>query len=381
MRIAFIHDCIYPYRKGGGEVRIKYLSELLVKAGHEVVLVGMKDWQGPDVKVIKQGITAIGICEGLDLYTESGHRTISDALRFSRACTPKNLTDLVGRVDLIEANNIPYVHLWNVQNWAKEMDVPMLVTWHEFYGYEHWKTERTMPVAWGTTIFEKYTTTLGDGIIAVSERTKRRLIERGVKEYRISVVNGGIDVSHIAKTPLEGSNSDLFYAARLVGIKRVDLLLLATAISQKSLKRPLKVIITGDGPLKSELEALADNLGVDAEFTGFLPSLENVWGRMKKSKVMVHTSEREGFGFAALEAMACGLPVVTTDEDTTSINMFIDNGKNGYVCEPTPRSIADGIIKALNHADDMITNCKATASAFSWQQSAEELQRVYKAAV
>ena len=48
MKIAFVYDVIYPYVKGGVEKRIRELAVRLSSRGHDVHIVGMKYWEGPD---------------------------------------------------------------------------------------------------------------------------------------------------------------------------------------------------------------------------------------------------------------------------------------------------------------------------------------------
>lgn len=380
MKIAIIHDCIYPWRKGGGEVRNHHLSRQLAKMGHEVLLVGMKDWDGPDRRELEPGITAVGISVGLALYDQTGKRSLYDAISFAQACAPERLDELVGKVDIVEANNIPYFHLANVSRWAKSQDIPMMVTWHEVYGYKHWRKERNPIIGAFAAFYENRAMSLGDYLIAVSNHTRGRLMEKGVKEERIKVVYAGMDVDAIANTSPGGPESDLIYSARLVPTKRTDLLLSASELAGKKLGRPIKGIVTGDGPQKDQLKRQAYNMQVDFHFTGWLPEPSEVWAHMKKSKIMVHTSEREGFGFAALEAMACGLPVVAMDQETTAVKEFVEEGKTGYKVEPDPESISDAIITAISNHQSMADNCRDYARGFSWSSSGENLIAAYRSA-
>ena len=98
---------------------------------------------------------------------------------------------------------------------------------------------------------------------------------------------------------------------------------------------------------------------------------------MKNSKVMVHTSQREGFGFAALEAMACGIPVIAMDEETTAIGELIDHGKNGYITSPDPESVSEAILTALDNYESMAPSCVDRANSFSWEASGKSLVRAY----
>jgi N-acetyl-alpha-D-glucosaminyl L-malate synthase BshA len=77
-------------------------------------------------------------------------------------------------------------------------------------------------------------------------------------------------------------------------------------------KRPAKMLFIGDGPEAAAVKTLAKKLRVadDVEFRGEDRDVQAV---IAKSRVLVSTSEFEGFGLAPLEAMSCGVPVVATD--------------------------------------------------------------------
>jgi glycosyltransferase involved in cell wall biosynthesis len=72
------------------------------------------------------------------------------------------------------------------------------------------------------------------------------------------------------------------------------------------------LLLVGDGPLRPQVEALASDLGIAAR-VHFLGRRHDIPQLLKMSDVYVHSSNWEGFGIAAVEAMAAGLPVVATD--------------------------------------------------------------------
>lgn len=388
MKIAIVKDCIYPFTHGGGELRDYMFSREFVKRGHEVSLVGMKLWGGGSAyRTIEHGITGVGVTDGLELYNKRGVRTLKDSLAFMNACTTSTLDNLVGDVDMLLADHVPYIHLGNLQRWAEEIGIPLFVTWHEYYGYRHWFKERLLPVALGCGMMEKWVLRMGDKIVAVSDRTRERLIRAGVSPQRVTVVEGGVDNESIAKVaPHPVKKFDVIYSTRLVRHKRVDLFLYALKEAEHLWwethvgRKRLKAVITGNGPLENDLIALAKKLDLDVYFTGWMPSIKDVWTHMKSSKVMLHTSQREGFGFSALEAMACGLPVVTSNENSNAINQLVSHGYNGFVAEPNARSMATGLLTmydSVTESSEMSDNCKDFAKRYSWSTGAEQLIEEY----
>lgn len=98
------------------------------------------------------------------------------------------------------------------------------------------------------------------------------------------------------------------------------------------LKNPdIHYVICGKGPLESHLNKLAAELGVreNVHLLGFRRDIPEM---CKASDVFAFPSLREGLGMAALEAMACGLPIITSD--VHGIVDYSIDGKTGYICKP-----------------------------------------------
>jgi N-acetyl-alpha-D-glucosaminyl L-malate synthase BshA len=92
-------------------------------------------------------------------------------------------------------------------------------------------------------------------------------------------------------------------------------------------KLPVKLIMIGDGPERSRAEARARELGI-AEHVHFLGKQERIFLLLATSHVFLMPSEQESFGLAALEAMACGVPCVTSDAG--GLKELVQPGVSGY---------------------------------------------------
>jgi glycosyltransferase involved in cell wall biosynthesis len=132
-------------------------------------------------------------------------------------------------------------------------------------------------------------------------------------------------------------------AGRLVPIKGVGCLLRALA----TLRHPfthVQLEIAGAGPEEEALRHEAAALGVGDSVT-FLGWQRDVWPLVGRWDVFVQPSLDEGFGMAALEAMAAGLPVVGTS--VGGLPELIDDGRTGYVVPPSDATALAGRLREL----------------------------------
>ena len=110
-------------------------------------------------------------------------------------------------------------------------------------------------------------------------------------------------------------------------------------------KRPAKLLMVGDGPDRSATERLARELGVE-EHVYFLGKLKNPLEALAISDLFLLPSESESFGLAALEAMACGVPVVATEAG--GLPEVIRHGISGML------SPVGDVGKMADHADFLL---------------------------
>lgn len=112
-----------------------------------------------------------------------------------------------------------------------------------------------------------------------------------------------------------GSPKTLIYVAMMAqGYKGHDDLLRAFADARRSVP-DLKLVLIGDGPLRPNFEALASELGIldKVEFAGKLPHGPKMIARLDEADLFVMPSRAEGLPRALVEAMARGLPALSTD--------------------------------------------------------------------
>jgi glycosyltransferase involved in cell wall biosynthesis len=167
----------------------------------------------------------------------------------------------------------------------------------------------------------------------------------------IRVIEGGIDPNWVRPTEpaaraaarerfgLPQEALVIASIARLVTIKRVELLLEALALVPDAVG-----LICGDGPERNALEACAPRDRV--RFTGFLMDPRDAY--RAADVVALPSGAREGFPFGLLEAAAAGLPAVVVADSGLAAPV---SGWGEVASEPTPEAYADAILRASRSAD------------------------------
>jgi L-malate glycosyltransferase len=196
----------------------------------------------------------------------------------------------------------------------------------------------------------------------------------------IKVIPNGIDTGqfHPAEKQNPTKTIQALTVCRLISRKRIDLLIKAVA-GAKELGLDVRLNIAGDGNIMDSLKNLAKELNVADKITflGVVPA-----GQMpqvyRENDIYVMSSAHEGMSNAMLEAMASGLPIITTrcegvDELITA---------NGIILEQAdPMRIADAIKILANDPamrQKMSLAARMKAESFTWSSVAEQYLNCYK---
>lgn len=366
MKIAYVYDAVYPWVKGGAEKRIYELSRRLVKRGHEVHCYGMKWWAGED-EIIQDRVHLHGICPSMPLY-RGGRRSISQAAFFAG-----RLLGLRTDCDVIDCQNFPYLPCFSAKLLASLRGQKLFITWHEVWG-DYWQSYLGNIGRAGQAV-EWAAARLTDRNIAVSARTQRELLSLGAG--KVAVVPNGIDWQGINRVQASAVPSDIIYAGRLIEHKNLDMLIRALAIIRADNPDVLAIIV-GDGPENKRLKSLVHKNGLEknVHFRGFLENYNDALALMKSSRLFVSPSIREGFGMAALDANACGLPVVTVEHKMNSMIDLVTK-ETGAVCLPTDRALAETISRLLPKTEEMRGRCIQEARKYDWENTCDRAEKAY----
>lgn len=149
-----------------------------------------------------------------------------------------------------------------------------------------------------------------------------------------------------AKTDLRNYDYDVVYVGRLAEPKN-PLRLIEILKDIAKANRDIKVGIIGSGSLEEITKRKVEEYGL-SENIEFLGYLSNPYKILSSSKVMLMTSDREGLPMVALEAMALGVPIVSTPTD--GMNEIVIDGYNGYLCDENERFISVALNIINNNA-------------------------------
>jgi glycosyltransferase involved in cell wall biosynthesis len=180
------------------------------------------------------------------------------------------------------------------------------------------------------------------------------------------------DIFRPAETP---KKYDLVYVARLEKNKGILQLIEAVDILKKR-GRSVSLLIIGSGPLGSSLKNKIIELGLQdvIHFAGWLPTAADVAEAYRSARVFVNPALNEGGPRVALEAMACGLPVVTT-----RVGVMLDiiqDGKNGLFTDWSSKGLAESIWTMLV-SPELYEACSAAGPVIAGQFERKAMVKKY----
>ena len=292
-----------------------------------------------------------------------------------------SLRVLLQRFDVVDCCGFPFFSLFSARLAVLLRGGYLASTCHEVWGRPYWR-QYLGPAGSAAAVIEKLALKTPSSVFAVSDATASRLDALfGVRAA--AVIPNGTNVHRIKSVRPADNRADIIYVGRLCDFKRVDLLLDALPYLLEE-KPSTRLCIVGSGPAAEELRAHAAGLGISesVEFVGSLESDEEVYGRMKASRVFASMSSREGFGIAILEAYACGIPVIVANFPENAAMDLVRPGL-GIVCAPEAKVVAGHIAKLLAEPTSLSATeaLMVEARRVDWDLIAQDYLRALRACV
>ena len=289
--------------------------------------------------------------------------------------------DVFGKVDVFHS---PYEILPRVKS-AK-----VVVTVHDISPITHPECFEPKYVQWFTRRIH-HIVEQADRIIVVSENTKRELVEfTSLPQEKVVVVHNGVDDRF---SPFEDRRTNIVRTLQRYGISGPYVLFVGAVDEDKNLVRlakafaqvreehtDLQLVFAGKSTwgyqrLKEQLADLKIDKGL--VFTDFVPN-DDLPMLYAGARVHAIPSIHEGFGIPALEAMACGTPVLSSN--TASLPEVV--GDAGLLVDPySVDEIVEGLRRLL--ADEALrSSCiekgLARSKLFSWPLAAKRVIEIYQ---
>ncbi|HEY4304995.1 MAG TPA: glycosyltransferase family 4 protein [Gemmatimonadaceae bacterium] len=354
MKIALI----LPYdlaRPGGVRSHILGLGEALVQRGHVVEVIAPSD------------ATALGTLPVVSCGT--AQRAHFGGTQIDMTWAPwKRVSEVCRR-----GYDVMHFHtIWNPLvpfQLAARFRGPKVATFHDVPGPDTpaWAAKLMSPMSEGIrrVALKK--------VIAVSPAVSRYLLP-GLHE----VIPNGISVP--TPLPHDGERRAVLYLGRLE--PRKDVATLLSAVAQLRGNMP-PLWIAGDGPLRSQLEKQARELGVAATFFGEVTDDEK-WSLLRRARMLVAPSTGgESFGIVLLEAMAGGAVPLAADNPGYH-DLLIERGDDLLFPVSDAPTLA-ARIRALAANDSRLRNLREWGETywqqFDWSRLATRIERVYESAI
>jgi glycosyltransferase involved in cell wall biosynthesis len=369
LRLAIVSDAIFPYHRGGKESRYHEVIQR-ISTRIDVDIYTMRWWEETE-SLRLDGARLHAISPLLPLYVND-RRSLTQALRFGLACFRMLKYDF----DVLEADHIPFFQVLVLRLVTAIKRKPLIVTWHEVWGRAYWR-QYLGPLGLAAWLIEELAMRAPDHIIAASPQTAERLRKSIGAACPITVIPNGIDLEEVASAYADSVPTDVAVVGRLIAHKRVDILLEAIA-KLRAEGLPLTCRVIGNGPEELELHKMAERLAIDdlVEFRHDVTEQKDVYGLLKAARVCAFPTAREGFGIAVLEALACGVPVITTSTTDNMAQHLVARSVRGVVCEPTVDALANSLRAVLSGEAVAAGRPESWLNEYSWAAAADKIAQV-----
>ena len=364
MKIMMINH--FPITGSGSGTYTRNIAVHLMKKGHEVCVV------------LPENTVHFGGIPGARMYPVffTHEEKIRGALPFNFPCFTTHPRSAMTFFDLDESQLSAYLtafehvidkavaearpdvihgqHIWLLSWLARKTGVPYVVTAHgtDLMGYQ--KNAR----------FRQYADETASGakrIITISNDNDElvRLLFPGCAEKTVFMRNG-YDPERfypekitreqvLAPFDLKPPKRLVFFAGKLAHFKGVDVLIEAARLYEGERPGEIMTIIAGEGELLKQIKKQAKDLGLkNVHFLGFL-DIAHLRGLYGTADVSVVPSRREPFGLVAVEALACGCPVVATNQG--GLPDIINDKVGSLVDVDDPFGLSAAIQEELYRAD------------------------------
>ncbi len=378
MKILMVSDVYFP-RVNGVSTSIMTLRRELKELGHEVTLI----------------VPAYGMNETAesDIIRIGGRKVLMDPEdRLMSYRELKRLPELLaGRsFDLLHIHTPFQAHYTGVRL-ARHLGIPCVETYHTFfeeYLYHYIPFLPKSLMRYVARYFSRRQCTQIDGLILPSIAMEEALQRYGVDTFR-KIIPTGIELSDFDycdrhsfrhKHNIALDRPVIVYVGRVAFEKNIEFLLIMLSQLRHNLPDIL-MIIAGEGPAESRLKRMVEGLDLSANvmFVGYLERASELPACYNAGDAFVFASRTETQGLVLLEAMALGVPVVSTAVMGT--RDILAAGKGCRIAPDNPVDFAATLYEVLTDADlraRLSSEAKQHALEWSAPRMASQISGFYR---
>ena len=382
---------------GGMTIFVRGLAEALSRKGLRTDIFTRRDGDRPRIVTLSEGVRVISIDEGPPERVEKSDQLafIPDFIAGVRAFT----TTTRMRYDLVHS------HYWQSGLAGKELsrlwNVPLVHSNHTLGKVKNrFLAPGELPEG-PERLAGEAAVIAASHVLAVSTDQEVEQLSSfyGASHDRIKTVHPGVDHSLFEPSiPRQEARealgltdeATLLYVGRIQPLKGLELAIRSTEELSGAMEQDVVLLVVGgasgrDGEAEVQrLRELSRSLGIEdrVRFLGPRPhtSLPSIY---RASDVVVVGSHTESFGLAALEAHACGIPVVGTA--VGGLSHIVGDGTTGYLVEQRDPSVFAARLKTLLSDGSLRTDFGRAAFErarnFDWDRSASEFLELYECLV
>jgi L-malate glycosyltransferase len=215
-------------------------------------------------------------------------------------------------------------------------------------------------------------------VIANSNDLKNLALKTSPKQD-IKIIKNGVDTKFFKPLKNLIKKNVILNVGRLIKRKNISLLLKGFSKINNKYKEKWQIWLVGEGPEKEALSILAQKLKIkkNVKFLG-IKNKKELLKIYNQAKIFVISSKYEGMSNSLLEAIACGLPIITTN--TGNANFLIK--KNGIILNDNrPSVIKKALFKMIKYKKvrtKMAKQSRKIAKNLNWTKSAKKYLKIYQ---
>jgi glycosyltransferase involved in cell wall biosynthesis len=356
MKICFLTE-LFPPSMGGQQQRFAELARLLAMHGHKVTVMCIRDTvEAAAEEKLANGVTVIRRPTLSHYYKPLGGllpRSPLGMLRYALAA--RRLTQ-AQKFDVIFLNQWPLLHILSLSRRDRSRAI---VDWCEI---RHSKTFK---------IVQNVLPKLVAANTAVSAQVAQhiRYFARGRVLFLPSGITGACYRMHAA-----GSRAGVLYLGRITGHKNLTLLIdTFEELCRRGYEE--KLTIAGDGPAFETVRRRVESSPCSSRIEPVgLVSDERKYELLAGARLLMMTSQREGFPRVVAEAMASGLPVVTARYPQNGTVGVVEDFQCGLCAEPTANDLADAAQTILDDWDAWSARSHRRAASLEWSSLIQQFE-------